>query len=91
MNWYDAEEVAMAILGIDEDAAEDADIDNLLIDRFDVNLEQFQKIAEALLPFTVPTRTALMGTLCQGFAKDGCFIVKQEIVTPLPTPAGEQQ
>jgi hypothetical protein len=72
MNCLDAEELADAVLGLTEDQVNDApDYDALLDDKFGVDLETFASIADALLPFTLPARTAITGELYKGFAKDG--------------------
>ena len=76
MHWTDAEDMAAAILGLDE-AADSEAIEMTLADRFDVSLEQFQKIAEALMPFTIPAPAALSGEVFNGFVANGAFIVKQ--------------
>lgn len=81
MHWREAEELAARMLGMDPELVDGVaiDIDEELAENFGIDLEQFQKIAEALLPFTIPARTPLMKMLCQGYVYDGAFICKQEI------------
>ena len=79
MHWTDAEELAMHVLGLDEDSADGADFDALIYEKFEVSMEQFQKVAEALIRFTPTLETALTNTKWQGFVKDGFFIVKQPV------------
>lgn len=80
MDWMEAEELAVAVLGISEDSDSNA-IEQVLCDRFDVSFESFHKIAEALMPFTTPAQAALTGEAFHGFIKDDAFICKQ-LVTP---------
>lgn len=80
MDWMEAEELAATVLGIDEQPNLDSDaIEQALADKFGCSLEDFQKIATALIPFTLPARSALTGDVYQGFVNvmDGSFIVKQ--------------
>jgi hypothetical protein len=81
MNYMDAEELAMAVLGLSDEAADDADFDELIFEKFEVTMEQFHKIAEALVPFTIPATVLCSGDAFRGFVKDGYFITKQK-VTP---------
>ena len=50
MHWMEAEELAGAMLGMDDEADSDA-IEQALADKFDISFDAFHKIAEALLPF----------------------------------------
>ena len=79
MHWTEAEELAGAMLGMDDEADSDA-IEQALADKFEISFEAFHKIAEALLPFTVPAQAALSGESFHGFVKDGAFIVKAPVV-----------
>jgi len=76
MDWMDAEELAIAILGLDEETADSYAIEDALLDKFEISLEQFHKISESLLPFTIPAQAAISGESFHGFVKDGVFIVK---------------
>jgi hypothetical protein len=81
MDWMDAEELAVVVLGMDEETADSNAIEQALYERFDISMEQFHKVAEALMPFTIPAQTLISGEFFKGFAKDGAFICKQR-VTP---------
>lgn len=81
MNWMDAEELAVAVLGLDEETADSDAIEHAVADKFDISMDQFQKVAEALMPFTIPAKAAFSGEAFYGFVKDGAFICKQR-VTP---------
>ena len=77
MNLTDLTELVKVILGYSIE--DDPDLNSLeeeLENRFDVNMEQFEKIAELLVEFTIPTTTSLSGSKVQGFVKDGIFIFK---------------
>lgn len=79
MNWMDAEELAVAVLGMDEKTADSDAIEQAVADKFEISMEQFKMVAEALMPFTVPGRTAVTGEEFHGFVKDGSFICKQPL------------
>jgi hypothetical protein len=79
MHYFDAEELAMHVLGLNEDSADGLDFDNAMIDKFDVSMEQFQKIAEALMKYTPVQESALTRKPYRGFVLDGSFIVKEEV------------
>ena len=49
MNYMEAEELAMHIVGLDEDTVNDADLDEAIYAKFEVNMEQFHSIAKAKL------------------------------------------
>lgn len=79
MDMYEAEELAIAVLGLHEDSESD-DIEVAIFNRFDVDLSTFTDIAKALIPFTIPAQVAITGKMYQGFVKDNAFIVKKELV-----------
>lgn len=76
MHWMDAEELAVAVLGLDEETADSDAIEQAVFDGLGVSMEGFQKVADALLPFTIPAKAAISGEAFHGFVKDGAFIVK---------------
>ena len=78
MHWTEAEELASAMLGMDDEADSDA-IEQALSDKFEISFDSFHKLAEALLPFTIPATAALSGEMFHGFVKDGAFIVKAPV------------
>lgn len=78
MDWSDTEELAVVVLGLPEYSDSD-DIEQALYDRFECSFDQFQRIAESLIPFTVPAISAISGIEFQGFVNDGAFIVKEEV------------
>ena len=81
MHWMDVEELAIVVLGLDEETADKDVIEQAVSDKFDISMEQFQAVAEALMPFTIPAQAAINGEAFNGFVKDGAFICKQP-VTP---------
>ena len=76
MHWTEAEELAAVMLGLDPDSDQ---IENGMADKFGIDMETFQKVAEALMPLTVPARAALSGDAFQGFVRGGAFICKQAV------------
>jgi len=81
MDWMDAEELAVAVLGLDEETANSDTIEEAVFNKWEISMEQFHKVAEALMPFTIPAQAAISGKSFQGFVKDSAFICKQP-VTP---------
>lgn len=85
MNWMDAEELAVAVLGMDEDTANSDTIEQAIFDKFEISMEQFEAVASALMSFTIPAKAALSGEVFQGFVMDGAFICRQ----PMPNAPHE--
>lgn len=84
MDWMEAEDLAIVVLGLNEDDDPDHDtIEQAMFDRFEISMEQFQHVVEALMPFTVPAQAAISGESFHGFVKNGAFIVR--------APAREQR
>lgn len=79
MNDMEVEELVVAVLELDEAAADYDTIEQALYDKFEVTFEQFKAIAELLMDYTIPAETGVRRTLCVGFVKDGAFIVKKEL------------
>ena len=79
MRHYEATELAARVLGLDpdSDAFDEDSVEQLLWNEKEVSMEDFQKIAELLLPFTVPAQSALSKDWSQGYVHDGDFICKQ--------------
>ena len=71
----------MHVLGLDEEIDEtDSDtIEQAIYDKFEISMEQFQKVAEALSDFTVPIQAGISGEYFRGFVKDGYFITKDKV------------
>lgn len=84
MDWMDTEELAAAVLGLD-DETDSGTIEQKLYDKFEISMEQFQAVAWALMSFTIPAKAALSGEEFQGFVKDGAFICRQ----PVPNGSGK--
>lgn len=81
MDWMETEELAIVVLGLNEDDDPDSDtIEQAMFDKFAISLEQFQAVAEALMPLTIPAKAAISGEAFIGFVKDGAFIVKAPVV-----------
>lgn len=83
MDWMEAEELAVAVLGYCEDDELDSDtVEQKMFEKFEISMEQFQAVAEALMPLTIPANAAISGEAFNGFVKDGAFIVKAPVLTP---------
>lgn len=80
MDWMETEELAIVVLGLNEDDDPDSDtIERAMFDKFEISLEQFQAVAEALMPLTIQAKAAISGETFNGFVKDGAFIVKTPV------------
>ena len=77
MNTYDAEDLAIAVLGLHEYSDSD-EIEAAVFKTFDVSMDAFTEIASALVPFTIPGVSPLTGDLFQGFIKDNVWLCKQK-------------
>lgn len=73
MNWTEVEELAIAVLGLDDDA-DMGTIEQALYGRFEITFEAFESLVKALMPFTTTNRTRLTGEERHGFVKGGFFI-----------------
>ena len=79
MHWTEAETLAVAVLCLDEETADTGEIEQAMFDKFEISMEQFQAIAEALMPFTIPAQAAISGETFHGFVKDCAFICRQPV------------
>lgn len=93
-------ELAARMLGVDIDGqpppgddAEDMEehINNLLYERFDVGLDEFAAIVDALIPFTNPWVSPLTQTAYQGFVDpaEGLVLIKDEYEVPNGVQTGD--
>jgi hypothetical protein len=79
MSYYDLQELACAILGLDYDKlvdnGEEDEIDNALYDKFEISMEQFCDLVKALLPLTMPLQSPLTKEwhYCFGKEEDGLW------------------
>lgn len=86
MMYYEAQELACAILGLNYDDLVDEgrenEIDEALYVKFGIDMDQFVNIVEALLPFTPIVQAGLTGNKYHAFVneKEGLMIVKQKVV-----------
>jgi len=77
LDWFDVEELARAILGLDSET-DSNDTEEALYEKYEVSSESFHKIVEDLILLTPPAKTALGGRIVHGFMKGNFFIVKVE-------------
>jgi hypothetical protein len=84
MNYWDAEELACAMLGLDYDElvndGRESEIEDAIYEKFEISMTQFCDIVEALLPFTPLVQGGLTNTLYHAFVdvKENRAIVKKE-------------
>ena len=83
MNYWDVQELACAVLGLNydelvDDGKEDV-IDNAIYEKFDISMDQFYDIVKALLPFTPSVKAGLSGEWYHAFVneKEGLMLVKE--------------
>lgn len=85
MYYDEVQELACAILGISYDDLVDegreGEIEEKFYERFEINMEQFFNIVEALLPFTPIVQAGLTGNKYHAFVneKESLMIVKQKV------------
>lgn len=85
MDYWDAQELACAVLGLNYDdlvnEGREDEIDNALYEKFEIGMEQFCDIVKALLPFTPCVKAGLSGTIYHAFVneKEGIMIIKQPV------------
>lgn len=82
MDYYDTVELAAAVVGYDvesEDGFDEDVIESELMEKLNVDLEEFGRIAEVLMPMCMVSKSPLTGRVYRGFAKGDYFIVKQEV------------
>jgi hypothetical protein len=79
MHHFEATELAARVLGIDPEADDfdEDEVEQMLYDKFEVSMESFQGLAEALLKFTPPVQAAITNTVVQGYIFENCFIAKE--------------
>jgi len=81
MEYVEVVELAAVVLGKDAwaDDFDEGDVDEALYEKFEVDIVQFWKIAEALIKFTPAVESAMTGKLHRGFVFDGTFIAKEAV------------
>ena len=76
----DYEDLARHLCGKD-DGDENADIDEALLEKFEVDLGQFSTLVDALMPLCAYGRSPMSGATYQGFATDDgknfTFLIKR--------------
>lgn len=76
MDEFEAEKLAIEVLGLSEKYLRVGTVEHALHMSLDVTLEQFRAVADALLPFTLPGASMLTGELFHGYVKNDEFVVK---------------
>lgn len=79
LDYWDVEELAATILGIEnEDYADSDTLDDSLYEKCGVTFEQFETVVNLLIDYTPIIATALTEVKFHAFVKDGFCIVKKE-------------
>jgi len=79
MDEYEALELANLVVGLPEDNDNFDRAEELLYNNFNINLDDFRKIATALMKFTPASNSLLTDKTYKGFVNGKFFIVKQEV------------
>lgn len=85
MYYYEVQELTCAILGISYDdlvnEGRENEIEEKLYEKFEISMEQFSNIVEALLPYTPIVEAAISGSKYHAFVNDKeCLMyVKQKV------------
>ncbi len=79
---WDIEELAGYVLGLSEEKREEmvneSSADELLYEKFEIDLEKFTEIVKALLPYTPAVKSAFADKKYNAFVTGNVCIVKQE-------------
>lgn len=71
MTWDEIEELACLMLGKDYDSIinnyDESVIERMFYDRYDISLEDFERILKDLIKFTNPWKSPITGEIYQGF------------------------
>jgi len=76
VDYFDVGELVRGMMNNDD--ADSDEVEQYLWDKYEVSFDSFHKVIEALLPFTIPAKSALTEAMFHGSVKDGMFIVKSE-------------
>lgn len=81
MDMLELVDLVGAVLGKTEDEVEelhedDCAVDDLLFERYGIDLEQFEKVAKDLLKLTPIVETAITGTKCHAFVRGDEIIAR---------------
>jgi hypothetical protein len=78
IRYIDIEELALYILKIDETSEQDTDdlIEEGLYEEFGINVDNFIKLLNKLVPLIDVAGSPLTHTLYKGFAYEGCWLLK---------------
>ncbi|ECA8972914.1 hypothetical protein ETB55_21760 [Salmonella enterica subsp. enterica serovar Omuna] len=81
MSEFEYEELLCAMFLITDEQREedDFDIDALCCERLGVTFEDFVRVAQALLPLTVPAQSPITNTWYHAFMVDGIAYVKEKV------------
>lgn len=75
---FEVEELARHLFQLEEEDDLDA-IDEALFDQWSIDFETFKAMLEHLVPLIEVGTSELTGNTYKGFAKDGLWLVKEEV------------
>jgi hypothetical protein len=75
---WEFEDLARHLCGIGLDD-ETTDIEGALMDKFDVDFDQFTALMASVLPLCAMGKSGLTETVYRGFGYDGLWLVKEEV------------
>ena len=65
--------------GVSGDIEDYSFLEELLFDAYGINIEDFEKLINALLPMCYEAKSELTGTVYQGFGKNGIWLCRNKI------------
>lgn len=76
---YDMTDLAASIAGFDPDNYDESAVEDILLEKFDLELSQFYIACRLLVPYATSAVSPLTCKPLQGFSKDGVFLVRSEM------------
>lgn len=82
--YWDIQQLAAYATGMTEDQYSeflnnDGDFDELLHEKFEIEFEQFSKVAEALLLLTPKVQAGISGDVYHAFVNDGAMVLRTKV------------
>jgi hypothetical protein len=87
LEWFEAEELAIHLCCLSEDADAEA-IETALFDKFGIEFDQFQSLVAHLIPLCMIAESPITRRTYRGFASGETWLAKQVIAAPTPEQEG---
>lgn len=81
LDWFEAEELAIHLCELPEDADSDA-IESALFDKFGIEFDKFQSLAAHLIPLCMVAESPVTQRIYRGVASGDTWFAKQIIAAP---------